>query len=296
MQVSVVVASLVGAPFIDRCLASLESEAKAFGAEVIVVACGSKDYAERIARQFPWTRVVHRPERETVPELRRHGVLESKGEIVAIIEEHCTAGKNWLRHAVEGHRRGDYGAVGGPVVDNNYGRLRDWVVYYIEYNGYMPPFAEGEAWDLNGANIAYKRSVLLAHQHLLAGGYWEASLHPALLANKVKFLSLPEMKAHHTGPFDFGYYLEQRYLFSRAFAGSRSKGMPAPKKLAYLAAAPLIPAVLLARIGARVWQKRCHPGKFLLASPLISVALIAYVWGEWIGYLAGPGDALMKVE
>jgi hypothetical protein len=29
---------------------------------------------------------------------------------------------------------------------------------------------------------------------------------------------------------------------------------------------------------------------------LIAVALLAYVAGEWVGYLAGPGDALLKVE
>lgn len=296
MQISVVIASIVGAPFIDNCLASVESQARTFGAEVIVVACGAKDYAERIARKFPWARVVHRSQRETVPELRRHGVLEAKGDIVAIIEEHCIAGDDWLRQAGEGHQRGDYGAVGGPVVDNNYARLRDWVVYFVEYNGSMPPFPDGPALDLNGANIAYKRSILLANQHLLAGCYWEASLHPSLLANNVKFLSLPDMKVHHSGPFNFGYYLEQRYLFSRAFAGSRGKNMPASRKLIYLAAAPLIPAVLLARMAARVWQKQCRPGKFIMASPLIAIALFAYVWGEWVGYLAGPGDALLRVE
>jgi len=44
-RVSVVIASLVGAPFIDECLASLERQAAALGAEVIVVACGSPAYA-----------------------------------------------------------------------------------------------------------------------------------------------------------------------------------------------------------------------------------------------------------
>jgi hypothetical protein len=30
--------------------------------------------------------------------------------------------------------------------------------------------------------------------------------------------------------------------------------------------------------------------------PLLIVALIVYALGEWVGYLAGPGDALSKVE
>src|SRR5262245_5067367 len=86
-QLSVVVASIVGPPFIDQCLASLAAEAGAVGAEVIVVTSGSEEYAERIERAFPWARVVRRAERQTVPELRRSGVMNARGKIVAIIEE-----------------------------------------------------------------------------------------------------------------------------------------------------------------------------------------------------------------
>ena len=96
MQISVVIASIVGAPFLDACLASLERQAKALEAEVLVVSCGPKQRAEQTAKEFPWTRVIHVPTRETVPELRRRGVLESRGEIVFVIEEHTAACPDWL--------------------------------------------------------------------------------------------------------------------------------------------------------------------------------------------------------
>ena len=51
--ISVVIASIVGAPFIDDCLMSLERQAKDCGAEVLVVACGTAEYADRIAQKFP---------------------------------------------------------------------------------------------------------------------------------------------------------------------------------------------------------------------------------------------------
>ena len=100
----------------------------------------------------------------------------------------------------------------------------------------------------------------------------------------------------HSGPFDLGYYLRQRYWFSRAFAGARAKSLPPSRRLAYLVAAPLVPPVLLARIASRVWRKRRHVDKFAKALPLFVPALLAFVAGEWVGYLAGPGDALLKVE
>jgi glycosyltransferase involved in cell wall biosynthesis len=296
VSLSVVIASKVGAPFIDDCLTSLEQEAKTLAAEVIVVACGSADYAARMRRQFPWVRVIHRAGREGVPVLRRCGVEQATGDIVAVIEEHCLAANNWLHKALAAHRGGDYGAVGGPVVDSAYQRLRDWVVYFCEYNGSLPPAPDGEVSTLNGANIAYRRQVLMGHKHLLGDGYWEASLHPTLLADGVKFLSVPDMVVHHRGPFDFGYYLRQRYWFSRAFAGARAKALPTSRRLAYLVAAPLVPAILLARMALHVWQKRCHVGKFVRSFPLLVPALTVFVAGEWVGYLAGPGDALSKVE
>jgi len=63
--ISVVIASKVGAPFLDQCLESLHSEALLLGAEVIVVMPDESAYATRIAREFPWARVV------TAPELRK---------------------------------------------------------------------------------------------------------------------------------------------------------------------------------------------------------------------------------
>ena len=295
-KLSVVIASLVGPPFIDECLASVEAEARELGAEVIVVASGTAEYAVRIRGKFPWAKLLHVAERATVPELRRRGVEEASGEIVAIVEEHCLAARDWLHQALRAHAGGDYAAVGGPITDYGYRRLRDWVVYFVEYNGSLPPAPEGEVAFLNGANIAYRREVLMMHHALLGRGYWEASLHPALLAANYRFLSVPEMVVSHRGPFNLVYYLKQRYWFSRACAGARAKEMPASQRLIYLVAAPLLPAVLLARIGMRVWQKHRRFDRFMLTLPLFVPALTALVAGEWVGYAAGPGDALSKVE
>jgi glycosyltransferase involved in cell wall biosynthesis len=295
-RVSVVIASIVGAPFIDECLMSLERQAKDCGAEIIVVACGTAAYADRLVSKFPWVRVIHRAERETVPDLRRRGVEEASGDIVAIIEEHCLAAPDWLPRAIEAHAGGGYGVVGGPVADHNYKRLRDWVVYFCEYNNYFPPWQEEKAHDLGSANIAYSRAVLLKYKDLLGAGYWEAGLHPRLIADGVKFRPAPAMVVYHRGPFNYGYYLQQRYWFSRAFAGARSRHLPVGRKIAYFLTAPLLPFLLLARMAQRVSRQHCHVDKFVQSLPLLIPALFVYVAGEFVGYLAGPGDALLKVE
>lgn len=294
-KVSVVIASVVGAPFIDDCLESVFAEEGAPEFEVIVVDCRGPENTARLAARFPQARIIRQPKRETVPHLRRLGVEQARGEFVAIIEEHCLARKDWLTTLASAFVPGHV-AVGGPVVDYGYRRLRDWVTYFVEYNSYLPPWSDGEARDLSGANIAYRREALLANLELLSDGYWETRLHAKLLAEGSKFRSAPEMVVYHRGPFDYAYYLRQRYLFSRAFAGARRATLSAGKRAAYLVAAPAVAVLLLSRMAARVFRKKCRVGKFLLTLPLLVPAVSIYVVGEWVGYVFGPGKALLEVE
>jgi glycosyltransferase involved in cell wall biosynthesis len=294
-SISVVIASVVGPPFIDDCLESVFAQAGAPLFEVIVVDCHGSENVARLQARFPKGRFIQIPKRETVPNLRRRGVEQARGDIIAIIEEHCLASPNWLATASSAFTPG-YVAVGGPVAFRDEGRLRDWITYFIEYNSYLPPWPEGETFNLSGANLAYRREVLQSNLDLLSHGYWEATLHPKLLAEGGKFRSLPEMIVYHRGPFGYFYYLRQRYLFSRAFAGARRTTLSSAQRTAYLLAAPAVPALLLARMGARVRAKKCHEDKFLLTLPLLIPAVMMYVVGEWVGYMFGPGRALMEVE
>jgi hypothetical protein len=295
-KISVIVASKVGAPFIDLCLASIRAEVQSLGAETIVVAAGAQDYAARLARDYPWARVVHAPGLTKVPELRRRGVEVSKGDLIAVIEEHCSAGEDWLHKAIAAHAPGRYAAVGGPVADFDYDRLPDWAVYFMEYNSALPPWPAGETEHLHDVNIMYRREALVTHADLLGEGYWPMTLHPTLVAEGRKFLSVPDMLVYHRGPFPFAYYLRQRYLFSRAFAGVRAQNQSAARRWAYLLGGPLVPFFLLARMGATVVRKRRRVGKFVRALPLLAPALVVMVAGEWVGCLLGPGDALSQVE
>jgi Glycosyl transferase family 2 len=294
-RISVVIASVVGPPFIDECLASVFAQVGAPPFEAIVVDCRGAENITRLRTRFPRARFVEVPKRETVPHLRRLGVEQGRGEIIAIIEEHCLATPSWLATVSSAFVPG-YVAVGGPVAFRDDGRLRDWITYFIEYNSYLPPWPEGDTFNLSGANLAYQREVLQSNLDLLSHGYWEATLHPKLLAEGGKFRSVPEMVVYHRGPFGYLYYLRQRYLFSRAFAGARRPTLSLAQRVAYLLAAPAVPVLLLARMGARVHAKQCHEKKFLLTLPLIVPAVTTYVLGEWMGYMFGPGRALMEVE
>jgi glycosyltransferase involved in cell wall biosynthesis len=295
-SVSVVIASGAGGDFLFHCLDSLRGQAKEESAEVIVVdRCGG-DTLARVKMEYSFVTMLSTDPKDhlSIPELRAMGVKKAQGEIVAIIEEHCVAPPHWLHTILTSFQEEDV-AIGGPICDQDYHRVRDWVVYFSEYHNYLPPWEEGERYRLNGANIAYRRQKLLDHQKVLSSGYWEVVLHPQL-ASEGLFRSVPHMGIYHTGPFRYGYYLTQRYLLSRVWGAMQREKVSFMGRLLYLIIAPILPLLLLARIARRVFKSSHRIGKFFVAFPLLIAVAIAYVWGEWLGYLTGPGDALERVE
>ena len=293
------VASAAGGEFLFRCLRSLRQQTGAESAEILVVDRVGGTHAERVCTEFPEVRFFNCSTRGrlSVPELRLEGVREARGEIVCVLEEHCVAPTNWLQAAITAFSSQERGvlAIGGPILDDQFDRIRDWVVYFSEYHNFLPPWPDGQRFLLNGANIAYRKSAVLASEAELGSGYWEVVLHPRL-AEAGKLMACNDMGAHHTGPFDFGYYLEQRYLLSRVWGGSQRDRVSTGKRLFYLLFAPVFPLLLLARITARVASSPRYIPRFLMALPLLLPVVIAYVWGEWRGYLNGVGDALERVE
>jgi len=294
--VSVVIASGAGGDFLSRCLDSLREQAAEQAVEVIVAdRCGG-EYADRIRRNYPFVNLVpaEGKPRPGVPKLGKIGAMLARGDLVAIIEEHCVAPPDWLATIRKSFRPED-AAIGGPILDHDFRRVRDWVVYFSEYHNYLPPWPDGEPYPVGGANIAYRRDLLLKYRDVLDESFWEIVLHPKLV-QEGGLRAVAGMGVRHTGPFDYGYYLEQRYLLSRLWGGTRKDQVSPLSRLFYLVAAPAFPPLLLARIAHRVFSSGHRVGRFFQALPLLVPVACVYVWGEWLGFLCGPGDALERVE
>ncbi len=291
---SVVIASCVGPPFITRCLESLATQRRD-DVEFLIADRAGGEVAAGIEREFPWVQLIRRPAGESVPDLRRHAIAQARAEHVAIIEEHCVARGDWIEVILRTIRSG-VAAIGGPIHDDNYPRIVDWAVYFTEYNAYMPPYERGPSYNVCGANCVYRRELMQKFLPGCSNGYWEAELNTKLLASGESFLNEPDLVVYHTGPFGLKYYLWQRFLFSKAFAGIRRPHVSPLFRAAYIFLAPLIVPLLMFRTASRVFAKKQHTGKFMAALPILIPVNVTYVWGEWMGYLFGPGDALTKIE
>lgn len=297
---SVIVASVNGPPMIEECLAALAAQRGDVAAEVIVVDVTGGETVRHLEREFPWVELVAFAERRTIPELRAAGLARSRGEIVAVIEDHCNVEEHWFEEIVAAHRaHPECVAVGGAVENGSCGRLVDWAVFFCEYGAHMRPLPRGIAGDVTGNNVSYKRRAFEGIENLeevLSEGFWESTLHPKLRARGDRFFLEPSIVVYHKKEFGFRYFLGQRYHYSRYYAGTLFGGAGPAKRVLRGAASLALPPLLVGRIAARIFRKRRHLKELLLTTPLLAIFTGTWAVGEAVGCVLGPGQSLNEIE
>jgi hypothetical protein len=291
-ELSVVIASVNGFPYLGRCLESLERTAPE--AEVIVADWTDDDTRHRVSERWPRVKLLSFDEPMAVPELRAAGIGAAQGPYVAVIEDHCVVRDGWARRIRAAHRRG-HSVVGGAVRNGATRRLRDWAAFFCEYSEHMEPLPEGPTTSLTGMNVSYDRKALATIDGLLDEGRWETWLHPHLVEQGVGLYADGDMALDHVKDFDFREFVSQRYHYARSHAGMLNAELGA-KRIAYVVGSPALVPLLYARIARNVFRKRRHRARFLAATPLVLVYLAVWSFGEAVGYAAGGGRSLLKVR
>jgi GT2 family glycosyltransferase len=291
-ELSVIVASVNGMPYLARCLDALGRRSQQI--EVIVADWTDEETRQRVREQWPFVRLLSFDEPMAVPELRAAGILAARAPYVALIEDHCVVDEDWAARLLEGHSRG-YSVVGGPVRNGATGRIRDWAAFLCEYSGYMEPATGGEVSDLVGMNVSYDRRALAAIDDLVREGRWESWLHPRLRSRGFAFYLDEGAVIHHVKDFGFREFLSQRYHYSRSHAGMRN-GQLGWKRVIYVGGSPLLVPLLYCRIARNVVRRRSPVREFALATPLILIYTTVWTFGEAVGYALGGGRSLLRVR
>jgi hypothetical protein len=150
--------------------------------------------------------------------------------------------------------------------------------------------------EIPGNCAVYDREALKLVGPEIHQEVWESFIHRRLAEQGVQFFCDPEMTVSHKREFPFGYFMSQRYHYSRSFAGMRLASAPFSRKAVYACATPLLPPLLLWRMISTVRRKGRRQREFVLAVPFIGIFLLSWAWGEWVGALFGPGNSLARVE
>jgi glycosyltransferase involved in cell wall biosynthesis len=295
--ISVVIASVNGMSSIGECLDALTQQQGNIRYEVLVVdRCGEKT-REQIRRRFPQSEIqlVEVAGHPSIPKLRAMGIARARGQLIAILEDHCNVPPAWFCTIIRSHEAG-HEVMSGPVENGAVDRIVDWAVFFCEYARFMPPMPRGTVDEIAGNCAIYAREVLDRIGPELREELWEPFLHARIREMGIPFYNDPALTVVHKKEFGFWYFVSQRYHYSRSFAGMRMRAAPIWKRMAYAAGCVLLPALLFGRIMKTVFKKGRHRLKFLLAAPAIAVFLISWACGEAVGALCGPGNSLARVE
>ena len=286
-QLSIIVVSISHEEVRARCLSALVEHTTGAACEILVVGYQADT---TLKEQFPSVRWLQASPEDTVPLMRRRGISECTGEIIALLEDDCMIADTWFETILQAHQS-PHNAIGGPIEPGHYERGLDWAVYFCEYARFMNPFS-GEVGALPGNNVSYKRAALSAW--LESGdhdGFYEVFIHSEWQYAGQTLLADSTMVVHNDNRWSLPNVTRIPYHHGRAFAGMRLTGRPFYLRILYAAAVPLLPPLQIIRIIKELATRRRHLLRLLQALPWIAAFTTSWAIGEFTGYLFGPGNS-----
>lgn len=220
---------------------------------------------------------------------RAAGVRAARAAIVFMGETHTYPHLEWAETLIRAHA-GPWAAVVPGLGNANPDGPISWANLLFDYGPWLAGLPAGEVRAVPTYNTAYKRARLLEQGERLEGLLTNGdALILRLREDGGRFYFEPAARLDHANVSQPAHWLAERYHGGRLRAASRMENWPRLRRLAYVCASPLIPAVVLARL----WK----PAALLLRQgrlaqgvlPLLVVSAIVSAVGEVVGYAFGEG-------
>jgi hypothetical protein len=295
-SLSVILAATHPWPELEGCLESLYDQAQAVGAEIIIAdGHGSALPADG----GPFRHLVHLVEPgASVFQLRALAAERAGGEIVAVTEDHCRLSSDWCVEVLEAHRRYPNAAAVGGVVENGAQRsLLDWACFVIPHGSFMRPIRNGEANMISlQANVSYKRWALEDADAGDGLGLMEMLHNRKLRAQGHQLVADDRLVVEHVQFVDLHKACSLHYHNGRSIAGFRLARLGLSGRLLRLASCSVLTFVNLYKTIRPLREKGRLHGRILAALPLSFMLLCCHTLGEFVGYLAGPGNSPQRLE
>jgi GT2 family glycosyltransferase len=298
MRLSVVVTIVEAHDALMRCLGALAAQHDPPELEVIVPWDDSVPGVAAMAARFPGfqfldlgtvatARPKHRAagQHELFDRRRAAGLAAATGDVIAILEDRGVPRLDWARTMLALHEQLPHAVIGGAI-ENGRDSLLHWAVYFCDFGRYQRPFSAGPRPYVSDVNIGYKRRALEETAELWRGRYHETTVHWALQrAGQTLYLTPDLVVDQFRGALQLKSLTAERFAWGRLFAFTRAREMTRPKRAALAALAPLLPALLVARHARLQIAKGVNLRRFLRVLPLVVVLLVAWSFGEALGYM-----------
>ncbi|HTR34718.1 MAG TPA: glycosyltransferase [Bryobacteraceae bacterium] len=294
-SLSVVIASYCSRRTIQACLRSLENQTRP-PSEIILVDSGSDGTAELVVGEFPHVRLFSFSERKYPGDARNIALQHATGDVIAFLDADCVADPNWAEEILLAHQNTD-ALIGGAVDNANPESLVGWAAYFCEFSQWMPGTKPRYMIEVPTNCLSIKRWAFEKYGPFLEGTYcsdsafnWRAG------ADGQRPWFQPAIRVLHHNLANLGRFLAKQVMHGRAFATVRIQEQNlAPRRTAILwLGSPLLPLLLFSRLFVRVLKNRAYVSRFIQVSPIVSLGLTAWSWGECQGYRKGQKNLYQK--
>ena len=283
-SLTVGIVSICGADQLERCLSALAGQVGAPPFEVLVVYDPRLLDIPALGERHPRVRFVSNDDQQTPLELASRAVGEAHGEVVLLTEDHCVPRPDWVHRLVSARRR-DRAAVGGAVEPLSGATALDWAFYCVDFFRYMPPLRGGPSPTLTVCNVMYERERLERIAGLWGELFHETAVNEALKRRFGELWLEPTARVGMRRHVRFPDAVYERYAFGRLFGCTRLGFVPGWRRAYYTLLAVALPLVLMGRMARRSLTTRRNAARFIESFPYLVALVLAWSWGEWLGYV-----------
>lgn len=283
-SITVAIVGICGVSHAMRCLDALAQQEQSPPFDVVLVHDPHLQGMEVVTDRHTHVRLVSNEGQRSPLELAARAILEADGDIIILTEDHCVPKPDWVRQLVAALRP-DRAAVGGVVQADPSIRAVDWAFYFVDFFRYMRPAQAGPSPTLTVCNVAYRRDHLEEIRSLWQTFFHETAINDALRARFGPLWLEPKAEVEMRRTVRFGDAVYERYAFGRLFGCTRLEFCGLARRLYYALFAPALPVLLMGRMGAKAARERASALAFIRALPVLAAMVLAWSWGEWMGYL-----------
>jgi hypothetical protein len=268
-------------PHLGEALTRFAEEAGPGGEVLLVDASGSPE-GDRWAEPFANLRVIRRPVGRLAPSLWRDGLLTTDADLVAFTTAQMVPRRGWIEALKTRMRETGAAGVGGPIEAGPGLNSTDKAVALLRYANYFPSSPQTNP---PGDNALYRRDLLMVVQSSWRDGFWEVEVHKALRNRNESLAMADRAIVTFVGGVRLASMAAQRFRHARRYGMGRSTGLGAMARLARVAAAPLVPALLCVRIVKALRARGMALVSWLPALPPLIGLASAWAIGEAVGTL-----------
>ncbi|BBL77330.1 glycosyltransferase family 2 protein [Methylomagnum ishizawai] len=293
--VSVIVPAYRAWEALPRCLDALRKQSGGVAFETIVVASGEVAAEAPLAARFPEVRFLLSAGRRFPGAARNLGAQVARGDIFLFLDADCALAKDGLARVVAGHAQHAAPVIGGCADQGETATGAGWGYYFASVAPWLvrPADEPIPVPDLATPCYSIKRWAFERYGPFAEARYCEDTLLCWQIQAAGHALLLdPGLRVRHDGIDALGPVLRRKFRHGAAFAVLRAQtqGWGWARRRWQALGAPLVPWVLLYRIGRAVSQAGCYRRRFWLSLPYTALAVLAWALGEAVGLWFGAVD------